>query len=106
MERAARHLPVDAVRPALILLTDGKHDGQGVPISQVGPTRDRLFGSRSPFALLPVGMGLIPTERAALERGLLNLRIIRDMPACISGAQFAWPRVVFESADDAGNAVA
>lgn len=106
MERAARHLAVDAVRPALILFTDGKHDVQGVPVSQVQPARDRLFGSRSPFALLPVGMGLSPTERGALESGLVNLRIIQDMPACVSGAQFDWPQVVFESPDDAGNAVA
>ena len=106
MERAARHLAVDAVRPALILFTDGKHDVQGVPVSQVQPARDRLFGSRSPFALLPVGMGLNPTERDALESGLVNLRIIRDMPACLSGAQFDWPQVVFGSPDDAGNAVA
>jgi hypothetical protein len=106
MERAAGHLSVDAVRPALILFTDGKHDVQGVPVSQVQPARDRLFASRSPFALLPVGMGLDPTERPALERGLVNLRIIREMPACVSGAQFDWPQVVFESPEDAGNAVA
>ena len=106
MEQAARHLPVDAVRPAMVLFTDGKHDVGGVPISEVQPARDRLFGSRSPFALLPVGMGLIPTERDALESGLANLRIIRDMPACVSGTQFDWPQVVFESPDEAGNAVA
>lgn len=106
MERAAGHLAVDAVRPALILFTDGKHDVQGVPVSQVQPALNRLFASRSPFALLPVGMGLDPTERPALERGLVNLRIIREMPACVSGAQFDWPKVVFESPEDAGNAVA
>lgn len=106
LERAAQHLAVDAVRPALILFTDGKHDVPGVPVSEVEPTRDRLFGGRSPFALLPVGMGLSPTERGALESGLLRLRIIRDMPACTSGARFDWPQVVFESADQAGNAVA
>ncbi len=106
MEQAARHLAVDAVRPALILFTDGKHDVQGVPISQVQPARDRLFGSRSPFALLPVGMGLSSTERDALESGLVKLRIIREMPACVSGARFDWPQVVFQSPDDAGNAVA
>ncbi|MEX1169583.1 MAG: fibronectin type III domain-containing protein [Chloroflexota bacterium] len=106
MTVAARHLPADAVRPALILFTDGKHDVAGVPISQVQPARDRLFGSRSPFALLPVGMGLSAAERDALESGLANLRIIREMPACVSGAQFDWPQVVFESPDDAGNAVA
>lgn len=106
MERAAGHLPVDAVRPALILFTDGKHDVSGVPVGQVQPALDRLFGSRSPFALLPVGMGLSPTERPALESGLVNLRIIREMPACVSGSQFEWPQVVFESPAEAGNAVA
>ena len=106
MERAAVHLPLDAVRPALILFTDGKHDVQGVPVSQVLPARDRLFGNRSPFALLPVGMGLSSNERPALESGLANLRAIRGMPACVSGAVFDWPQVVFESANEAGNAVA
>lgn len=106
MEQAARHLAGDAVRPALILFTDGKHDVQGVPVSEVQPARDRLFGSRSPFVLLPVGMGLSATERDALESGLIELRIIREMPACVSGTQFDWPQVVFESPDDAGNAVA
>ena len=106
MERAAGHLAVDAVRPALILFTDGRHDVAGVPVGQVVPARDRLFGNRSPFAFLPVGMGLSSTGRDALENGLLNLRIIREMPACVSGAQFDWPQVVFESPGEAGNAVA
>jgi hypothetical protein len=106
MEQAARHLPADAVRPAMILFTDGKHDVRGVPVSQVPLALDRLFGSRSPFALLPVGMGLDPKERVALASGLERLRVIRDMPACISGATFDWPQVVFESPDEAGNAVA
>src|SRR5450759_851842 len=106
MEQAAKHLPPEAVRPALILFTDGKHDVQGVPVSQVQFVRDRLFGSRSPFALLPVGMGLDLKERDALETGLVRLRIIRDMPACISGTAFDWPQVVFESPEEAGNAVA
>jgi hypothetical protein len=106
MEQAARHLPPDAVRPALILFTDGKHDVAGVPVSQVPVALGRLFGTRSPFALLPVGMGLQAKERAALETGLSRMRITREMPACISGATFDWPQVVFESADAAGNAVA
>jgi hypothetical protein len=106
MTVAARHLPADAVRPALILFTDGKHDVSGVPSSEVQATRDRLFGSRSPFALLPVGMGLSSAERPALESGLVNLRLIRDMPACGSGSQIDWPQVVFESPAEAGNAVA
>ena len=106
MEQAAKHLPADAVRPALILFTDGKHDVAGVPVSQVQPALDRLFGTRSPFALLPVGMGLEAKDRTALEAGLARMRIIREMPACVSGATFDWPEVVFESADAAGNAVA
>ena len=106
MEQAARHLPPDAVRPSLILFTDGKHDVRGVPFSQVQTVLGRLFGSRSPFALLPVGMGLDPKERSALEAGLGRLKTVRDMPACISGATFDWPRVVFDTADEAGSAVA
>jgi hypothetical protein len=106
MTVAARHLPADAVRPALILFTDGKHDVAGVPVAQVLPARDRLFGSRSPFALLPVGMGLSSSERADLESGLVKLRLIRAMPACGSGSQIEWPQVVFDSPAEAGNAVA
>lgn len=106
MTVAARHLPADAVRPALILFTDGRHDVAGVPVGDVQPARDRLFGNRSPFALLPVGMGLSSTDRPALESGLVSLRVIREMPACITGAQFDWPQVVFDSPADAGNAVA
>ena len=106
MEQAAKHLPADAVRPAMILFTDGKHDVKGVPVTQVQPTRDRLFGSRTPFALLPVGMGLDPKDRGPLEAGLQNMRITRDMPPCVNGATFEWPQVVFDSAEQAGNAVA
>ena len=106
MKQAARHLPRDAVRPAVILFTDGKHDVPGVPLSEVRATRDRLFGSRSTMALLPVGMGLETKERSALLAGLLRLRLIRAMPACVSGTVFEWPTVVFESPSEAGNAVA
>jgi hypothetical protein len=106
MEEAARHLPADAVRPTMILFTDGKHDVKGVPVSRVQPTLERLFGARTPFALLPVGMGLDPKKRTELASGLEALKVIRDMPACVSGATFEWPQVVFQSADEAGNAVA
>ena len=106
MDRAATHLPPDAARPALILFTDGRHDVKGVPASQVRATRDRLFGSRSPFALLPVGMGLDPASRGALENGLVGMRVVTDMPPCVSGTTFDWPQVVFDSPADAGNAVA
>ncbi|MBA2718288.1 MAG: fibronectin type III domain-containing protein [Chloroflexi bacterium] len=106
MEQAGKHLPVDAVRPALILFTDGKHDVAGVPASQVQPALQRLFGARTPFALLPVGMGLDAADRGGLTSGLEAMRIIRDMPACVSGATFDWPQVVFQTADEAGSAVA
>ncbi len=106
MQQAAKHLPANAERPAVILFTDGKHDVKGVPASLVQPTRDRLFGARTPFALLPVGMGIDPKQRRALTDGLERLRITRDMPPCVSGATFDWPTVSFDSADRAGNAVA
>jgi len=38
LEQAAKHLPADSVRPALILFTDGKHDVAGVPASRVPTT--------------------------------------------------------------------
>jgi hypothetical protein len=106
MERAAVHLPADSVRPALVLFTDGRHDVPGVPVSQVQPTRNRLFGSRPAFALLPVGMGLDPKDRADLTRGLEQLRIVKGIPACVSGSTFEWPTVTFQTAAAAGNAVA
>jgi hypothetical protein len=106
MEQADTHLPRTAARPTVILFTDGKHDVNGVPVSQVLPARDRLFGARSPFALLPVGMGLDPASSGALAAGLESLRVIREMPACVSGEVFDWPTVVFDSADEAGTAVA
>ncbi len=77
MEQAATHLPSGAVRPALILFTDGKHDVAGVPVSQVPVALERLFGTRSPFALLPVGMGLEAKDRTALESGLARMKIVR-----------------------------
>ena len=43
-----------------------------------------------------------PKDRAALEAGLNNMRIIKDMPACVSGATFEWPQTVFQTADEAG----
>lgn len=106
MDLAARHLPADSPRPALILFTDGKHDVKGIPVSAVQPALQRLFGTRTPFALLPVGMGLDPKARTALASGLEALRVVRDMPPCISGATFDWPQVVFETAAAAGSAVA
>ena len=59
---------------------------------------DRLFGDRSPIALLPVGMGLAAGDRDELTAGLEDLRVVRDMPPCVSGTTFEWPEVVFDSA--------
>ena len=106
MEKGASHLPDDSERPAMILFTDGRHDVAGVPRSEVPKAFDRLFGDRSPFALLPVGMGLGAGDRDELTAGLEDLRVVRDMPPCVSGTTFEWPDVVFDSPDAAGNAVA
>jgi hypothetical protein len=104
MEAAAEHLPANSARPAVIFFTDGRHEVAGVPVGQVVPARDRLFGDRSPFALLPVGMGLDPADRPTLEAGLESLRVSRDFERC-EGGPLEWPTVVFESADAAGQAV-
>jgi hypothetical protein len=106
MEGAARHVPLKAERPAVIFFTDGQHDVSGVPPALVIPARDRLFASRVPFALLPVGMGLDPAKRAKLTIGLEQLRLIREMGPCRDRAEFVWPNVEFDSADAAGEAVA
>jgi hypothetical protein len=104
MEVAAERLPADSTRPAIIFFTDGRHDVEGVPPSEVIPARDRLFGNRSPFGLLPVGLGVDPENRVALEQGLTNLRVT-DLERCEGGA-LQWPTVAFETAEAAGQAVA
>ena len=106
MEQGASHLPADSVRPSMILFTDGRHDVAGVPNREVAEAHERLFGDRSPFALLPVGMGLAAGDRDELTAGLEDLRVVRDMPPCVSGTTFEWPEVVFDSPGAAGNAVA
>ena len=45
-------------RPAVVLLTDGKHDVAGVPGAGSVPRATACSATSSPFALLPVGMGL------------------------------------------------
>ena len=104
MERAAVHLPADSGRPAIIFFTDGRHEAD-MPVTEVIPARDRLFGDRAPFALLPVGMGVNPDDRPRLEAGLVELRITREFERCEGGA-LSWPDVVFDSAEAAGGAVA
>jgi len=106
LTRAATHFPGVSPRPSIIFFTDGKHDVAGVPVTQVKPARDRLFGARSPFALLPVGLGVDPADRSRLQTSLVDLRITRDMKRCDGSTTYEWPNVVFDTAEAAGQAVA
>lgn len=107
LRKAASILPADSTRPAVVFFTDGKHDVAGVPAGEVLPEARRLFGDRTPFAFLPVGMGLDPQERGALRSGLEALSgLTRDMTPCAGGQAFRWDDVVFNSPVDAGHAVA
>jgi hypothetical protein len=106
MQRANSHLPPNAARPAIIFFTDGKHDVNGVPTNRVLPASDRLFRNRSPFAFLPVGMGLNASDRRSLEASLVALRVVRGMDPCDGQASFEWPTVEFDSPEEAGGAVA
>jgi hypothetical protein len=107
LKQAAKDLPANAKRPALVLFTDGKHDVAGVPASAVLPTAERLFADRPAFALLPVGMGLASTTRKELQGRLKGLaELTHNIASCDGSQQFSWPRVVFNSPLDAGHAVA
>ena len=107
MEQAATYLPADSTRPAVVFFTDGKHDVPGTPASAVLPEAQRLFGDRTPFAFLPVGMGLDPNRRGELQSGLEGLyALTNNMSACPGGQTFHWDNVVFGNPADAGNAVA
>ena len=107
MQQAATYLPADSTRPAVVFFTDGKHDVPGTPASAVLPEAQRLFGDRTPFAFLPVGMGLDPNRRGELQSGLEGLyALTNNMSACPGGQTFHWDNVVFGNPADAGNAVA
>ena len=107
LQEAASILPADSKRPAVVFFTDGKHDVPGVPASEVQPEAQRLFGNRTPFAFLPVGMGLDPKQRGPLRSGLEGLAALTNgMTPCPGGQAFAWDDVVFNSPVDAGHAVA
>ena len=70
MDRAAKHLPSDAVRPAMILFTDGSHDVRGVPASRVRVVREQLF----------VQIGQQVLERAAeLHHDVTVFVVLADM---------------------------
>ena len=107
LRKAASILPTDSKRPAVVFFTDGKHDIKGVPASAVLPEAQQLFGDRTPFAFLPVGMGLDPKERSELRSGLEGLAALtHDMAPCPGGQSFQWDNVVFGSPVEAGHAVA
>ena len=87
----------------MILFTDGKHDVKGVPVSRVQP--DARSAVRGPLAVRPAARRHGPrAEGAGRARGRARrgCKIIRDMPACVSGATFDWPQVVFQTADAGG----
>lgn len=107
LNEAAKLLPDTSTRAAVIFFTDGKHDPPGTArdnedvVAKVAPA----FEGRTPLAILPVGLGAgagaFETELAAIYQGYL-----RDLEPCEGRANFAWPEVVFPSADAAGTAVA
>jgi hypothetical protein len=106
METADLDLPPRSARPAVVMFTDGKHHAEGVPGSLVTATHQQLFRSRTPFAFLPVGMGLDTEDRGQFEAELERLRVIAGMDPCEGRLNFEWPQVVFDSPTAAGRAVA
>ena len=107
MQAAAAHLPADATRPTMILFTDGKHDVPGVPVSQVQPTRDQPL--RQPDAVRAAAGRDGPEGcRAADARG--GSRVAQDdqRHAALLDRRDddVAGRPVFQTPEDAGNAVA
>ena len=107
LERAADLLPDEPTRSAVIFFTDGAHDppGNNRDDEDVVEEIADAYAGRSPLAILPVGLG---AGAGAFESNLQDLfdAYFRDMEPCEGRASFAWPEVVFESAEDAGLAVA
>ena len=104
---AANLLPAGSSRKAVIFFTDGEHDPPGTArdnenvVARVTPA----FAGQTPLAVLPVGLG----ARAGAFEGELKAiyqAFFRDMAPCVGRESFAWPQVVFPSADAAGTAVA
>ena len=104
---AAELLPDTSSRAAVIFFTDGEHDPPGTArdnedvVARVTPA----FAGRTPLAVLPVGLG---SGAGAFEADLSAIyqAFFRDMEPCEGRGSFAWPDVVFPSADAAGTAVA
>ena len=107
LREAADLLPNQTTRSAVIFFTDGEHDPPGTArddenvIAAVTPA----FQGQSPLAILPVGLG---ARAGAFETELQGMfdAFFRDMEPCEGRTTFAWPEVVFPSADAAGIAVA
>jgi hypothetical protein len=107
LKAAANLLPSTSTRSAVIFFTDGEHDPPGTArdnenvVAAVTPA----YAGRTPLAILPVGLG---ARAGAFQSELTSIyqAFFRDMQPCEGRASFAWPEVVFPSADDAGRAVA
>lgn len=107
LREAADLLPAGSSRKAVIFFTDGEHDPPGTSrdnenvVARVTPA----FAGLTPLAVLPVGLG---ARAGAFESELTAIyqAFFRDMAPCVGRASFAWPQVVFPSADAAGTAVA
>lgn len=107
LTEAASLLPATSSRSAVIFFTDGEHDPPGTArdnedvIARVIPA----FEGISPLAILPVGLG---AGAGAFEDELTAIyaAFLRDMQPCAGRTDFAWPEVIFDSADQAGTAVA
>ncbi|HET9850960.1 MAG TPA: fibronectin type III domain-containing protein [Candidatus Limnocylindrales bacterium] len=107
LREAARLLPNQATRSAVIFFTDGAHDPPGTARDDEDVVAEiaAAFEGQSPLAILPVGLG---AGAGAFETELRSLfdAYFRDMEPCEGRASFSWPEVVFEGAEQAGIAVA
>jgi hypothetical protein len=107
LTEAASLLPKTSTRSAVVFFTDGNNDPPGTSrdhedvVAKVTPA----FAGRTPLAILPVGLG---TGAGAFQSELSAIysAFLRDMEPCAGRPSFAWPQVVFPSADAAGTAVA
>jgi hypothetical protein len=107
LTEAASLLPKTSTRSAVVFFTDGNNDPPGTArdhedvVAKVAPA----YAGRTPLAILPVGLGAgagaFETELSSLYKAYL-----RDMEPCTGRPTFAWPQVVFPSAETAGSAVA
>lgn len=107
LDLAASLLPKTATRSAVIFFTDGKNDPPGTArdnenvVARVTPN----YNGITPLAILPVGLGA-GAGAFRTELNAIYTSFLRDMEPCEGRASFAWPEVVFPSANDAGTAVA